>query len=226
MMYRNQGKQIIYRDAAANGGSGETTHIADAGDVEKADFLVKAANAYGTSGYERVLAFHEAFSLPVNGPGYEPTVEERLLRGRLMLEEVLEHLCTGLGLTFLVTDDTGSHTIDSTMLSLVHLDGDPYNPVETLDGLCDVKVIANATGVAFGLPVQAADTMIYKSNMSKLLDGKPIINGVTPGYRALAACHTDDPAWHDEEPGYRADLPHGKVLKPDHYVAPDIASLL
>ena len=182
------------------------------------------------SGFENAKRFHEAFNLPVNQPGYTPIVEERLLRGNLMLEEVLEHLIVGLGLRLKYNAPNGSTWIIgpdelSEKLEMTYR-GDEYNPVETLDGIADVKVIANGTGVAFGLPVPAADLMVYDSNMSKLLFGKPIVNGVTEGYRPRAACHTDDPSWHDEEPGFRADLPVGKVLKPAHYVAPDIASLL
>lgn len=175
-------------------------------------------------GFERVLVFHKAFGLPVNELGYVPTVDERLLRGKLLLEEVVEHLCAGLGLT--IIDDSGALAGPDqeggiyNMLKLEHIDGDEYDPVQTLDGLVDIKVIANGTGVAFGLPVEKADRMVFESNMSKLdEDGKPIINGVTPGY-------TENGQDGLHEPGYRPDLPVGKVLKPATFVAPDIASLL
>jgi len=174
-------------------------------------------------GVERILAFHSAFGLPINVPGYVPTTDERLLRGNLMLEEVLEHLINGLGLRLKYNAPNGSTWIigNEERLEMVYY-GDDYNPVETLDGLVDVKVIANGTGVAFGLPVEAADRMVFESNMSKLDEnGKPIINGVTPGYRANIM--TNPP---NDDTGFRPDLPVGKVLKPATFVAPDIASLL
>lgn len=221
--YHNNSKQLIHAEGQ------ERTHIADCADVEKAHFLATAANAYGTSGFERVTNFHEAFGLPVNGPGYVPTIEERLLRGRLMLEEVLEHLLTGLGLTLVWHDEAEpdqEYYVNAEMLKngsvklMLEHEGAPYNPVETLDGLCDVKVIANGTGVAFGLPVPDADRLVYEANMAKLgPDGRPIINGVTPGYEG----HPDNPELADS--GFRHDLPIGKVLKPAGWQPADIAGL-
>lgn len=238
------GKNAVEYENISNSGSSprsrefrglEASSLGKAATNREMAGLLEAELAKPLSGFERAATFHEAFNLPVSGPGYEPTVEERLLRGRLMLEEVLEHLLAGLGLTlvwqddedpenemFVNADDLASGAVK---LLLEHDGVTPYSPVETLDGLCDVKVIANGTGVAFGLPVEAADAMIFESNMSKLgPDGQPIINGVTVGYRADASLSGHEQAEIAED-GFRPDLPMGKVLKPASFVAPDIGSL-
>jgi hypothetical protein len=166
-----------------------------------------------TTGFQRAKVFHEQFGLPVNEPGYQPTEADRLLRGKLMLEEVLEFLNKGLGLCLLVD---GIRFSDAHEVLDLAVSGS-YDPVETLDGIADIKVIANGTGVVMGLPVEDADWEVFCSNMSKLDEnGSPIVNGETPGY-----CACDMPGG-----GYRADLPVGKVLKSDSYVPANIAGLI
>jgi predicted HAD superfamily Cof-like phosphohydrolase len=166
----------------------------------------------GASGFKRARAFHQQFGIPVNERGYQPTVEDRLLRGKLLLEEVVEHLGKGLGLRVVVDYDPRLGDDGGQYFRLEPVQD--YDPVETLDGLADIKVIANGTGVLLGLPVEAADYEVFCSNMTKLdADGQPIVNGVTAGYL-------------EGEPGHRSDLPVGKVLKSDRYTPANIVGLL
>ncbi len=169
------------------------------------------------TGFERVRVFHERFGLPVNGPNYQPTLDDRLLRGRLLLEEVIEHLTKGLGLQFTIDGMIADPAHFELMESELH----EYDPVETLDGIADIKVIANGTGVVMGLPVEAADAEVFRSNMSKLdANGQPIVNGVTEGFKDGSM------SLGLPQPGYRSDLPVGKVLKSEQFSPADIAGLL
>jgi len=183
---------------------------------------------YAKSGVERAYKFHEAFDMQRNDVPITPTVGERILRAKLLLEETLETITKGLGLCLyipdmIVADSSGSR------LMVIHREGDLYDPVETLDGLADVKVIANGTAVAFGLPMDEADHEVFASNMTKLdTDGKPIVNRCgycDPVYTSAAnVTYCEDPThkefWRD------ASKPIGKVLKSDNYVPANIKGVI
>jgi hypothetical protein len=177
------------------------------------------------SGFLRALAFHEAMGLrirPIVG-GYveEPTVEERILRAKLLLEETLETIEKGLGLDiiFLIPNQmTDLYCVTEKDFQFeVARD---YDPVETLDGLADIKVIANGTAVQFGLPMEDADREVFESNMSKLdEDGLPNIN-------ECVMCSLGQPHGRDICTLIDPTQPVGKVLKGPNFRKPDIEGLL
>jgi len=65
-----------------------------------------------------------------------------------------------------------------------------------LKELCDLMYVVSGFAVTFGLPVQPAFVRVHKSNMSKLVDGKPVL---------------------DEG---------GKVMKGPNYQKPDLSDLV
>lgn len=173
-----------------------------------------------------VLEFNTAFNLTTRTAVAELSEDERLLRGKLLLEEVLEHLITGLGLELSYGPTRSGTTIRYLLPEKLKLRIDPdipYNTIETADGLGDINYIIHGTALTMGIDLDAVTTEIHKSNMSKLDEnGKPIINGVTAGYRevlggGIRAAY---------EAGYQHDLPHGKVLKGPNYHKPDIAKII
>jgi predicted HAD superfamily Cof-like phosphohydrolase len=200
---------------------------------------------YGVqTNFDRTRVFHEAMGLPVRLEPAIPTVQERILRAQLLLEECVETITKGLGVDIVLTDDIrkGDRVAHAepgwefSCLSIDHSEGVKYDPIETLDGLADVKVIANGTAVQFGLPMDAADYEVWASNMTKLDEsGKPIINGVTEGYRVSDGSQIDIEQFPDagiwcdirdpDEPGYRSDQPIGKILKPSTYVPANIVKV-
>lgn len=180
--------------------------------------------------YAYTIRFHHAFKFPSEQPlVMTPSVTDRLRRGQLMLEETLETLVKGLGLSLTHNDEV----ISWKDLSLTHEEGHFYDPIETADGIGDINVVANGTAIEFGIPMPSIDHEIYCSNMTKLVpcscvvnqtgpegcgicneSGKvPIINGQTPGYR-------------EGEPGYDSSAPVGKGLKPSTYTPANIARVL
>ena len=68
--------------------------------------------------------------------------------------------------------------------------------VEVADALGDIKVILQGTGLAYGFDMDAIDSEIHASNMSKMVDGKVV---------------------------KRAD---GKVMKPEGYFPPNLSDIL
>lgn len=169
----------------------------------RADEMFEFSFAQGMSTFQRVEVFHRNMKLPLNFDPVTPSVSDRMLRGRLMLEEFVEFIEKGLGLE--IHYDGAKINFDSAALELVHPEGRKYCPVETLDGICDMKVIADGTGVAFGLPVDQGDWEVFCSNMSKLDEnGDPIINdGIL-----------------------RPDLPVGKLLKSDNYTPANLVRVI
>lgn len=170
--------------------------------VARADERFQFSFAQGMTTFQRVEVFHRNMKLPQNEFPVTPSISDRLLRGKLMLEEFMEFIEKGLGLR--LCHKAGGR-LDSDELGVIHVEGDRYCPVETLDGICDMKVIADGTGVAFGLPVDQGDWEVFCSNMSKLDDnGDPIINdGIL-----------------------RPDLPVGKLLKSDNYIPANLTRVI
>lgn len=167
-----------------------------------------------TCPYWLTQIFHESFGLVSNTTiVISPSVSDRERRLRLILEEFKE-LVEAMGFN-LVADDCDGDTItvmDS--LTVEHIEGSRYCPIETADALGDLNVVVNGTAVEFGIPLPIINQEIFLSNMSKLgNDRKPIINGVTASYR-------------EGEPGFRSDAPIGKALKGPNYVPPNLPLLL
>lgn len=119
--------------------------------------------------YKDVKDFHIAFGQRVGQqPNFPEDISERELRIDLLSEEFNEYL-------------NAEETLDI---------------VGIADALADIIYIACGTAVSYGIPLDEVFAEVHRSNMAKLVDGKPI---------------------------YRAD---GKVLKPEGWKPPDIKSIL
>lgn len=118
--------------------------------------------------YTDVRDFHIAFSQPVGETPQLPNEKERTLRKTLLHEEMNEYFA--------------AERIDDI--------------VEIADALADIIYIACGTAVSYGIPLDKIFEEVHRSNMAKLVDGKPL---------------------------KRAD---GKVIKPEGWKAPDIAGVL
>lgn len=110
----------------------------------------------------------EAFGQDVHDELHKPDGDVRALRIALLVEEVKEYLA--------------AEQAD--------------NIVEIADGLADVVVIAYGTACAYGIDLDAVLAEVYRSNMTKVVDG---------------------------EVQYRED---GKVLKPDSWEPPAVADVI
>ncbi|MGL5935897.1 MAG: hypothetical protein ACRCZI_09785 [Cetobacterium sp.] len=159
--------------------------------------------------------FHGVVGLPVRTEPIVPSVSERLLRGQLLLEEVLETFAA-MGLTIVLAEgeetNAGEDIFDS--LVLEHIEGSRYDIVETADGLSDINVIVAGTAVEFGIPLHVTDYEVYSSNLTKVEDdGTALVNGITEGYR-------------EGEDGFQPNRPVGKILKGKNFVPANIPAAL
>ena len=118
--------------------------------------------------YTDVKDFHVAFGQLVGTTPNLPDTAERTLRMRLLAEEMSEY-------------------------QMAEADNDI---VEIADALADIIYIACGTAVAYGIPLDKIFDEVHRSNMAKLVDGKPL---------------------------YRED---GKVMKPAGWKAPDVKAIL
>lgn len=201
---------------------------------------------------DMIREFSLAFGRPIHDVlQMNLSVSDRLLLGKLLFEETLETIEKGLGLRLTVSNDHeyGPEFVENGVMYsvpvmdypegeaqavgapfiLTHVEGDFYDPVETADGLGDTNVVIHFIAHWLGMDLDAITAEINDSNMSKLAaDGTAIINGVTPGYRdkACLAENNIGEGWADDEEGFRADLPIGKILKGPNFRQPDIAGVI
>lgn len=174
---------------------------------------------------ERVREFNLAFGRPVNDQPVDLSPEDRVLLGNLLIEETLEYVTKGLGLTFSLENDLGN-TLPSTFtrndndtkwhLTPTH----DLDIIECADGLGDVNVIIHFNSWWQGIDLDLIDLEIHRSNMSKLgEDGKPIINEAVGSGRF-------DGNGHEIEVLMDPTRPPGKILKGPNYSPADIAGVL
>lgn len=166
---------------------------------------------------DMIREFSLAFGRPVHDDLTIPSVSDRILLGKLLLEECVETITKGLGLTIHTRDVMN---VSEGNFDVVHLEGRIFDDVETIDGLADVNVVIHFMAHWMGMNLDRATEIVHESNMSKLAeDGKPIINGETPGYRD-AACLAElniGEGFADDEEGFDASKPVGKILKGPNY---------
>lgn len=98
----------------------------------------------------------------------KPTIPDentRILRGRLLMEEVWEHI-EGLGLSVFAED--GSEVF---LNNLTFKNTKQPDLVEIIDGVGDIKVIVNGTANSCGVDLEEVDIAIYETNMAKFGPG-------------------------------------------------------
>lgn len=172
---------------------------------------------------ELIREFSTAFGRPVNTRAVELSVEDRLLLGKLIVEETLEYVTKGLGLT--LWDDQGDELVelDADAIILTH-EGLPYDPIESADGLGDIEVVAHFNAHWHGFNLDAVLREVHDSNMSKLdEDGNPLIN------RCAGKPFHDDPIPEDcSDVNHLWDprQPVGKILKGPNFRKPDLAKVI
>lgn len=162
--------------------------------------------------YNMVAAFQQAFNQPVGMSWEQWNVERKELREALLMEEYDE-----TEYAYEDGDDVGvlDGYVDQAYIMLgsinelagtTHPDGIVY----ISDLVRDYYDVAWRCKEHFGLentnPFYEAFKRVHESNMSKLVDGKPLING--------------------ENGVYDESKPLGKVLKPDTYIPVDLSDLV
>lgn len=97
-----------------------------------------------------------------------PSLEVRILRAKLILEEALEIIEDGLGLGVIYQNhvqhrDSGGHI----EFVVIH----PGNLIQIADGCADLKVVADGCALACGIDLEPVMAEVHRSNMSKFIGG-------------------------------------------------------
>lgn len=152
-----------------------------------------------------VRLFHLAFSHPVHHVPRTPPPLERLLRFRLIFEELME-FGRAIGVKGLVdiTDEEFEQVLKDTMKEFSICEDYPVDLTGAADALGDIDYVTAGASLVFGFPAEAVLAEIHRANMSKLgEDGRPIKDGYGkivkgPNYQPpniaqvlLDACHPD-----------------------------------
>lgn len=126
-----------------------------------------------------VLEFHAAFGHPINYAPTVPPIDVRLLRIKLIAEELTE-LAEATGVKLRIEHKTVQDN-DGTQLGKYEIDVWPTreehcNLVEAADALGDLRYVVDGGTLVYGIPGEAVLAEIHRSNMSKLgEDGKPVV---------------------------------------------------
>ena len=118
--------------------------------------------------FNSVVEFQKAFGQLVSDKAELPDMDTRALRIRLLTEEFTEYRNAEKDNDF----------------------------VEIADALADIIYIACGTAASYGIPLNEIFEEVHRSNMAKLVDGKPL---------------------------KRAD---GKIIKPEGWTPPDIEGVI
>jgi predicted HAD superfamily Cof-like phosphohydrolase len=121
-----------------------------------------------TDMFNSVVEFQKAFGQLVSNEPVFPDFETRKLRAKLLKEEFDEYVKAELENDF----------------------------IEVADALADLIYIACGTAASYGIPLDKVFEEVHRSNMAKLVDGKPL---------------------------KRED---GKVIKPEGWKPPDIEGVI
>lgn len=120
-----------------------------------------------TEHYDRVRRFMELAGQATPDVPTEMDADTRELRSRLLMEEVLETINIGLGVE-VFTNEGDLVGVDSLLSFRSH---GPGNPVELLDGCCDVSVINTGTLIAAGLTDVEPQRLVDENNLAKFGPG-------------------------------------------------------
>jgi predicted HAD superfamily Cof-like phosphohydrolase len=108
--------------------------------------------------------FHTAKGLPVASGPTEGSALQRILRVRLMLEEVLEFAKAAC---VVVHSESGDEILSARDLHIGCMDLFTPDLVQMTHELTDVQYVVSGTAVELGLPVREALPLIHEANMRK-----------------------------------------------------------
>ncbi len=123
-----------------------------------------------------VREFHEIFGHPIATAPTTPDAKRRLLRFRLIFEELLE-FGRAIGVDDLanVTQEEFDALVRTALNSFSIDETCEVNLPEAADALGDIDYVVQGSNLEFGFPAEKISAEIHEANLSKLgPDGRPI----------------------------------------------------
>ena len=125
-----------------------------------------------TDHYDRVRRFMRLADQATPDAPTEMDADTRELRARLLLEEAIETIERGLGISlYVVCPCCDKNILIDTRRKLWMSSMGAYDPVELLDGCCDVNVITTGTLIAAGLTDAEPQRLVDENNLAKFGPG-------------------------------------------------------
>lgn len=106
-----------------------------------------------------------------------PSDEIRILRAKLILEEAIETIYNGLGVMITVSSTNYPNVPEPNHWLVEPEDkfefqiAGRYDPIETIDGCCDIKVVTTGTLSALGIPDEPFQKEVDENNLAKFGPG-------------------------------------------------------
>ena len=121
-----------------------------------------------TEHYDRVQRFMALAGQATPAAPTDMDADTRELRARLLLEEVFETIERGLGVAVQNPETNKAISADNLQVTALYRE---YDPVELLDGCCDVNVITTGTLIAAGLTDAEPQRLVDENNLAKFGPG-------------------------------------------------------
>lgn len=112
----------------------------------------------------QVLDFHEKFGATIGTVPYEMTLEQRLLRAKLIMEEAVE-TCSALG--FSVDGAIFADETVETTLAEWHKAYEQPNAEDFIDGLADLMYVTIGAAITAGVDLEPHFDEVHRANMTK-----------------------------------------------------------
>jgi predicted HAD superfamily Cof-like phosphohydrolase len=104
------------------------------------------------------------FLIPVR-PVSTMSLQTRVLLARLILEETFELVERGLGIEVVVNEEGKQELLPKSA---------QIDPIEVIDGVCDVRFVATKILCIMGVPDEPFQTLVDLNNLMKFSDGHSI----------------------------------------------------
>lgn len=124
---------------------------------------------------QNVALFHKAAGIEDPVVPTIPSLEVRILRAKLILEEALETIRKGLEVEYAYRHGTLGLLEHIELIlkdkTATWIATGPGNLIQIADGCADIKYVTNGTALACGIDMEPIDDEVQRSNMSKFIDG-------------------------------------------------------
>lgn len=146
--------------------------------------------------------------------------ETAKLRANLILEEVFETICDGLGLSVCIADSENGAVVvkDPKKVHFIYKKEKEVDLVELADGISDISVVSYGTALAAGIDMEPVDKEVARSNNSKAWSKNDLETAKTKYPTAKVEKYS--------ETLYRLVREDGKIIKSPSYSPANLEEII
>ena len=167
----------------------------------------------------RVKEFMQFFGQDCPEKPVQLDEETAKLRANLILEEVFETICDGLGLTVCIAHGDKSVKVDNAKnVKFSYIKEKEVDLVELADGISDISVVSYGTALAAGIDMEPVDKEVARSNNSKAWSKNDLETAKTKYPTAKVEKYS--------ETLYRLVREDGKIIKSPSYSPANLEEII